>query len=61
MKIFSKPVLGAILFAALIISSAYFLKGNPAKSWIDATIYLAGAYFFFRFTASTKKCSVKVP
>ncbi|MDB5198907.1 MAG: hypothetical protein JWO92_870 [Chitinophagaceae bacterium] len=58
MKI-SKPIVAALVFATLIIASAYFLKGNSAKSWIDAGIYLVGFYFFFRYTNAAKKCSTK--
>ena len=57
MKISFKPILGALLFAILLITSSYFLKGNPIGDWVDAGIYMMGGYFAFRyFTTSPKVC-----
>lgn len=60
MKISFKPMLGALLFAILLIVSSYFLKGNPIGDWVDAGIYMIGVYSAFRyFTTSPKVCSTK--
>ena len=60
MKLDFKPIIGALIFSVVLIASAYFLKGNPAKDWVQAVIYGVGFYFFFRYTmALPKKCSAK--
>jgi hypothetical protein len=60
MKSSFKPILIALIFAILIISSSYVLKGNPIGDWVDAGIYMIGAYFFFKYSATSPKvCSAK--
>ena len=60
MKVSFKPIVAALLFAILLISSSYFLKENPVGDWIDAGVYMAGVYFALRyFTKSPKVCSTK--
>ena len=58
MKPVYKPIIAALVFAVLLIASAYFLKGNSAKVWVQALIYGLGFYFVFRYSiASPKKCT----
>ena len=59
MKI-AKPILVSLIFAILLIASAYFLKGNPVKDWVHAVLYIVWICFFFRFITSPKKCSAEV-
>ena len=55
-----KPIIGALIFSTVLIASAYFLKGSPAKDWVQTVIYGVGIYFFFRYSiASHKKCPLK--
>ena len=44
-----KPICGALLFALLLIASSYFLKKTFFGDWVDAAIYMIGAYFAFRY------------
>jgi hypothetical protein len=57
MKVPFKPIPVALIFALLIIASAYFLKAIPARVWVNAMIYMAGTYYWFRyFMAPDKRC-----
>jgi hypothetical protein len=59
MRVPLKPIPAALIFAAMIIASAYFLKGNPAREWVNAIIYGMGAYYWFRYlTVRDKRCRV---
>ena len=49
MKTSFKPIFGALLFALLLIASSYFLKKTSIGDWVDAAIYMIGAYFAFRY------------
>jgi len=60
MKRSIKPILIALLFAGLLIMSAYFLKGRAIGDWVDAALYGLAVYFIFRFySASSKSCIPK--
>jgi hypothetical protein len=60
MKPALKPIIAALIFAALFIASAWLLKGNPAKDWVQSGLYGVGFYFLFRYSvALPKKCRVK--
>ena len=56
MKIFSKPIVIALVFASLLIASSYFLKGKPVGNWVNAVIYTIWIYIYFRYTIF-KKCT----
>ena len=61
MKPSFKPIIGALIFALLIIASSYFLKSRAIGVWVDAGIYMIGTYFWFRyFTRAPKVCSSKL-
>ena len=61
MKPTFKPIIAALVFSAALIASAYFLKGNPVKGWIDTPIYALGFIFLFRYLVPMpKKCASKV-
>jgi hypothetical protein len=60
MKASFKPILIALLFAGLLILSSYVLKGTKIGDWVDAAIYLAGAYLLFQYFGKLQKsCSTK--
>jgi hypothetical protein len=60
MKPALKTIIASLVFAVLFIASAWLLKGNPAKDWIQAGLYGVGFYFIFRYSgALPKKCVVK--
>jgi hypothetical protein len=37
---------GAIVWAALMITSAILLKGNPLKDWIQSALFIAAMTFW---------------
>ena len=49
MKNSFNPILGALIFAMLLIASSYFLKGKSIGNWADAVIYMAGIYCWYRY------------
>jgi hypothetical protein len=60
MKPALKPILAALVFAVLFIASAWLLKGNTIKDWVQSGLYGVGFYFLFRYSvAMPQKCSVK--
>lgn len=58
MKLSIKPIIGALVFALLLIASSYFLKGRAIGVWADAGIYMIGTYFWLRyFVRAPKVCA----
>ncbi|HVG40495.1 MAG TPA: hypothetical protein VM888_02695 [Chitinophagaceae bacterium] len=60
MKVILIPIAVSLLFAFLLIASSYFLKTSKIGDWVDAGIYLSGAYVFFRYYyQTTKNCHIR--
>ena len=57
MKKTFNPIVIALVLAALLIASSYFLKGSSAGDWVDSGIYVVGLYCLFQYSNSGTKCS----
>jgi hypothetical protein len=61
MKKTKRPIVIALIFAALLISSAWLFKGNPIGDWVDSAIYITGLYCLFQYFKIAEIKCVKAP
>lgn len=38
-------ILGSLIWAFAMIAAAYFLKGNPARDWVESALFVGASTF----------------